>query len=182
MKGSKPPIQSRMDFHYDFILKTIQSSEPSRPLKWLNIMEQSYWFQQRRKQIKALDIDIRNCKKKMDEISVEEPFFTGCDMRFELEQKIKQTVNAERKVFQRQLDILKNKHVGPKWLIAWTNYNLVKTLNKQFEDLTNDMNILESHQESGAQHQLDDAEHGNLLRGACDVTANIPQDCQLRHH
>jgi superfamily II RNA helicase len=84
----------------------------------------------------------------MDEISVEEPFFTGCDMRFELEQKIKQTVNAERKVFQRQLDILKNKHVGPKWLIAWTNYNLVKTLNKQFEDLTNDMNILESHQES----------------------------------
>ena len=70
MKGSKPPIQSRMDFHYDFILKTIQSSEPSRPLKWLNIMEQSYWFQQRRKQIKALDIDIRNCKKKMDEISV----------------------------------------------------------------------------------------------------------------
>jgi superfamily II RNA helicase len=148
MKGSKPPIQSRMDFHYDFILKTIQSSEPSRPLKWLNIMEQSYWFQQRRKQIKALDIDIRNCKKKMDEISVEEPFFTGCDMRFELEQKIKQTVNAERKVFQRQLDILKNKHVGPKWLIAWTNYNLVKTLNKQFEDLTNDMNILESHQES----------------------------------
>lgn len=148
MKGSKPPIQSRMDFHYDFILKTIQSSEPGKPLKWLSIMEQSYWFQQRQKQITSLDIDIKKCENKLNEIKLENLFFTGCDTRFDLEQKIKQTVNAERKAIQRQLDILKNKQFGPKWTTAWTNYNLVKKIQKELYELTEDKYILESHQES----------------------------------
>lgn len=148
MKGSKPPIQSRMDFHYDFILKTIQSSEPGKPLKWLSIMEQSYWFQQRQKQITSLDIDIKKCENTLNEIKLENLFFTGCDTRFDLEQKIKQTVNAERKAIQRQLDILKNKQFGPKWTTAWTNYNLVKKIQKELYELAEDKYILESHQES----------------------------------
>jgi superfamily II RNA helicase len=148
MKGSRPPIQSRMDFHYDFILKTIQASEPGKPLKWLNIMEQSYWFQQRQKQIKALDIDITKCQKKIDDIKVEEPYFTGCDQRYELEQKIKQTVNAARKEVQKQLDTLKNKQFGPKWTTAWTNYNQLRILTKELNELKQDLQILQSHQES----------------------------------
>lgn len=148
MKGSRPPIQSRMDFHYDFILKTIQASEPGKPLKWLSIMEQSYWFQQRKKQIKALDIDIAKLQKKMDELSVQDPFYSGCEMRFELEQKIKQTVNAARKEVQKQLDTLKNKQFGPKWTTSWTNYNLIRTLQNELNELGQDKYILESHQES----------------------------------
>ena len=135
MKGSKPPIQSRMDFHYDFILKTIlaenNTSEPKQ-LKWLSIMEHSYWFQQRQKQIKALNDDIINCQKKIDTSIVEDIFFTGCDIRYELEQKIKQTVNAARKEVQKQLDTLKNKQLGPKWNTAWINYNLLRALQKEF--------------------------------------------------
>ena len=162
MKGSRPPIQSRMDFHYDFIMKTIQASrylkdshkladcevsEPETPLKWLSIMEQSYWFQQRQKQIKALENDIKMCQKEMDYIKVEEPFFSGCDMRYELEQKIKQTVNAARKEVQKQLDTIKNKQLGPKWTTAWTNYYLLKTLHKELKSVMEYKIILESHQE-----------------------------------
>lgn len=151
MKGSKPPIQSRMDFHYDFILKTIlaenNTSEPKQ-LKWLSIMEHSYWFQQRQKQIKALNDDIINCQKKIDTSIVEDIFFTGCDIRYELEQKIKQTVNAARKEVQKQLDTLKNKQLGPKWNTAWINYNLLRALQKEFNSLMEDKYILESHQES----------------------------------
>ncbi len=148
MKGSRPPILSRMDFHYDFILKTIQASEPGQPLKWLSIMEQSYWFQQRQKQIKQIKNEIQVCEKKITEIKVEEPFFTECDKRFELEQKIKQTVNAARKEVQKQLDSVKNKHFGPKWTTAWTNYNLLRTLNKELQELNEDLQALEAHQES----------------------------------
>ena len=42
MKGSKPPITSRMEFHYDFILKTLlstnQTTNPTN--KMIEIMEQ----------------------------------------------------------------------------------------------------------------------------------------------
>jgi superfamily II RNA helicase len=148
MKGSRPPIQSRMDFHYDFILKTLQSSEPGSSLKWLSIMEQSYWFQQRQRQIKQVKQEREDCQKKMDKIKMEEVFYDGCDKRHELEIKIKETVNSGRKEVQRQLDILKNKQCGPKWVTAWTNYNTLKLLKKEFNELTDDLKALDAHQES----------------------------------
>jgi superfamily II RNA helicase len=148
MKGNRPPIVSRMDFHYDFILKTIQSATDGEPLKWLTIMEQSYWFQQRQNQIKALKAEIIKYQKKLDEMKVEEPFFTGCENRYELEYKIKQTVNAERKEVQKKLDALKNKQLGPKWTTAWTNYNSLTIVKKEYDNLTQDLAILESHKDS----------------------------------
>ena len=148
MKGARPPVTSRMDFHYDFILKTLQSSTNSEePLKWLQIMEQSYWFQQRQKQIQHLEHDKKKCEKKMEEIRVDEPFYSECEKRFELEQKIKTTVNAARKEVQRNLDTLKNKQVGPKWGKAWTDYNALKLLTKDYDEIQQDLFTLQKHEQ-----------------------------------
>jgi superfamily II RNA helicase len=147
MKGSKPPILSRMDFHYDFILKTIQSSS-NEPLKWLNIMEKSYWFQQRQKQIKAIDLDLEKIKQKIIEIKVDEPYFSECEKRYNLENKLKLAVNSERKDIQRQLEIVKNKHLGPKWISAWNNYGILKQLNKELNNFEEELKILKSHKDS----------------------------------
>ena len=138
MKGSKPPIVSRMDFHYDFILKTIQSKE----VKWLEIMEQSYWFQQRQKQISALELDLENCEKKMD-IKIE--FLEDCEKRHELEIKMKA---SKDKQYQRQLDSLKNRQLGPKWNTAWTNYNNLIKYKKEYEGIQNELKILRAHEET----------------------------------
>lgn len=148
MKGSRPPILSRMDFHYDFILKTIQSSEPGVPLKWLYIMEQSYWFQLRQKRVKQIKEELDSCQRKIADIKMEEMYYTECDKRWDLEQKIKQTVNAARKEVQKQLDSLKNKQFGPKWNAAWTAYNTLRLLKREEDELQKDLESLESHQES----------------------------------
>jgi superfamily II RNA helicase len=148
MKGSRPPIHSRMDFHYDFILKTIQASADDTQVKWLTIMEQSYWFQQRQNQIKELKRDLSNLDKKINASLIEEVYYTGCEKRFELEQKIKQTVNAERKEVQKQLDALKNKQMGPKWLQSWTNYSTLKSLKREYDELKSDLESLEAHKDS----------------------------------
>jgi superfamily II RNA helicase len=151
MKGSKPPISSRMDFHYDFILKTIQSSsknDDNQSMKWLRIMEQSYWFQQRKRQIKAVTKDLNKCEKTMNEVKVEEPYMSECEKRDILEINLKQAVNSARKEIQRQLDTLKNKQLGPKWTLAWTNYNIIKSLKKEYNTLKTDLELLESHKET----------------------------------
>ena len=153
MKGSKPPILSRMDFHYDFILKTIQSScdmteDSVKPIKWLSIMEQSYWFQQRQNQIKSTKRDLEITQKKIDEIKMDDAIYAECHKRAQLEQKIKQTVNAERKEVQRQLDTIKNKQFGPRWTTALANYTLLQKHKKEFEELSQDLHTLETHQES----------------------------------
>jgi superfamily II RNA helicase len=48
MKGSRQQVCSRMNFHYDFLLKTLNAGNTN----WLTLMEQSYWFQQRLEQLK----------------------------------------------------------------------------------------------------------------------------------
>jgi superfamily II RNA helicase len=148
MKGSRPPILSRMDFHYDFILKTIQASEPAQPLKWLTIMEQSYWFQQRQRQIKSVKLELDSCQQRIADVKIEDAVYRECEKRWELEQKIKQTVNAERKEVQRQLDTLKNKQFGPKWVTAWTNFNTLRLLKREEAELRADLEALEAHKES----------------------------------
>lgn len=140
MKGSKPPIVSRMDFHYDFILKTIQVSKPGE-IKWLHIMEHSYWFKQRQKQIADRMKDLELCTKKICEIT--DPLFAECEKRYELEQ-----TKVKNKEYQRQLDSIKNKQLGPKWNTAWAKYNTLVKYRKEHEGIENDIMILSSHEES----------------------------------
>ena len=146
MKGAKPPILSRMDFHYDFILKTIQASD--EPLKWLHIMEQSYWFRQQQDEINRLQKERDQLKASIQDMNLVEPFLSECKKRQELEQVIKTTVNAARKDAQRQLDSLKNKQVGPKWTKAWTDYQSLHGLEKKSENLEYDIACLEEHESS----------------------------------
>jgi antiviral helicase SKI2 len=131
MKGARPPIHSRMTFHYDFILKTIQASTKEQPLTWLRIMEESYWFRQKQHEQQKLQAEMDACDKMIQELQLVEPFKSGCEKRFELEQLMSMTVNAARKKAQQELDSVKNKQMGPKWTKAWADYHTRKQLQLQ---------------------------------------------------
>jgi len=118
MKGALPPLSSHMTFHYDFLLKSIPSSTT-----WLHIMEQSYWFQERQREQTDLQKERDVCVSSLATLILEEPYQSGCEARYQLEQEKKKTVNAPRKELQRQMDSLLNKQVGPKWKAAWTTYH-----------------------------------------------------------
>ena len=126
MKGARPPIESRMDFHYDFLLKTIQSS--TAPQKWLQIMEQSYWFQQYQKQLIEWKQELLTLTTEIAALSMGEPYQSGIAKRMELEHKMKAAVNAERKSIQKELDSVKNRQLGPKWNQALANVQTLKRL------------------------------------------------------
>ena len=146
MKGARPPVQSRMNFHYDFILKTIQASTKEEPLTWLRIMEQSYWFRQRQVEKIECQKKLDVCNKEIAALELVEPYKTDCEKRFELEQRISATVNAERKKVQRELDTLKNRQLGPKWNKAWTDYHMLKKLRSEIVTLESELQIIQEHQ------------------------------------
>jgi superfamily II RNA helicase len=148
MKGSRPPITSRMDFHYDFVLKTLQSSEPGKPLKWLEIMEQSYWFQQRQEHVRAISKEIESHRSKIAAITIDEKMYADCEKRFDLELKLKTSVNATRKEFQRQYDQLVNKQFGPKWNKAISDFKSLITLKGELTILEEDLMYLQCHKNS----------------------------------
>jgi len=137
MKGARPPIESRMDFHYDFVLKTLQASKT--PLKWLQIMKNSYWYKQQEENIHKCLLDLEKLKKTLSEIKVEEPYLSGCEKRLELEHKMKTSVNAEKKQFQRELDGIKNKQLGPKWNKALADYHTYQKMKLDAEWMENEI-------------------------------------------
>ncbi len=144
MKGSRPPITSRMDFHYDFLLKTMQSGS----VNWEDIMRRSYWFKLRQNEIKQAKKDLEECKKKIEAINIEEVFFKGCEQREDIEARHKLAVNAAKKETQKQLDTLKNKQFGPRWTTAWNNYQLLKQYRNEYSELETYLSSLENHTES----------------------------------
>jgi len=148
MKGARQPVQSRMDFHYDFLLKTLQSSAPHEPLKWLQLMEQSYWFQQRQAEKSDVQEEWMKCMEKKQKLNLVEPFLSGCIKRLQLEKKIKATVNAERKQVQRELDSVKNSQMGPKWMKAMVDYQALESLEQEQKTQEGYMMELEQHQDS----------------------------------
>jgi superfamily II RNA helicase len=65
MKGSKQAVLSRMDFGYDFLLKTLNAGNTG----WLQLMEQSYWFQQRLHKLQENEKEVAGIKAKITTIS-----------------------------------------------------------------------------------------------------------------
>lgn len=117
MTGKQQSLESRMDFHYDFLLKCLQNGTTG----WLGMMEKSYWHDQRQREIAAQKAEVLELQKK----------YTGLDVAvFELrdmyETQIRATQNAERKRVQALLDGWKNKHVGPKWEKGWQEFKEFK--------------------------------------------------------
>uniref|UniRef100_A0A6C0KUB9 Helicase n=1 Tax=viral metagenome TaxID=1070528 RepID=A0A6C0KUB9_9ZZZZ len=151
MKGARPPIESRMDFHYDFVLKTLQASKT--PLKWLEIMKHSYWYKQQEEHIQKRLEDLDKLKKTLCEIKVEEPYLSGCEKRLELEQKMKAAVNAEKKQVQRELDGIKNKQLGPKWNKALADYHTYQKMKGDLEWIENEI------KEMSEYYNIDDVVH-----------------------
>jgi superfamily II RNA helicase len=109
MVGKRATFNSRMNFHYDFLLKTLQLGE----LRWLDIMRQSYWFR-RHELIKE------QCQAELDALKAGAPTLTDTELADmaeleRLQELVRSTVNAARREAQRSLESWKQKHMGPRW-------------------------------------------------------------------
>jgi superfamily II RNA helicase len=149
MTGARPPITSKMTFHYDFMLKTLQAS--TEPLKWLEIMKQSYWYQQRMKELEEYKVQKVEYETQKQILMVE-PYFSECQRRDELERRMK--THANKKEIQRELTSLKNKHVGPKWNQALEDYKKYSQLNAQCESLQKRIIEYEDHESIVKDHVI----------------------------
>jgi superfamily II RNA helicase len=113
MTGSTQAISSRMDFHYDFILKVLQSGS----LNCLSVMRDSYWYKQRlvlknilTKELRQLETDRVKTRGPLTDSDLDELLEKG-----RLEDALKTSVNAAKKEAQRALGQWNNRHVGPRW-------------------------------------------------------------------
>lgn len=119
MSGGMPAIQSKMEFGYEFILKTFHASNDS----WRRILNESYWYQQQIHTLNVLDQQLE--KARAAKTTLTDKICDELRVRDELEATLRASQNAARKEAQRALDQWKNRHVGPTWetaFKAWPQY------------------------------------------------------------
>lgn len=118
MTGKKSQISSQMDFGYDFILKTVQAKN----LNWVDLMDKTYWAQQRLSEKKGCEAVLRDLHNKIVNCGLNESELETCRVREEAETWFREGSKQERKEAQKVLEKLKNKQVGPAWEKIWKTW------------------------------------------------------------
>ena len=111
MKGARQTFQSRMTFHYDFLLKTLQSEN----LDWLKLMRESYWHKRHEMMMEGIRKEIVLEEALMAKINLNAAEEAAMEERETLAVKLKGAVNAAKREAQKAWSSWENSHVGPRW-------------------------------------------------------------------
>jgi superfamily II RNA helicase len=121
MTGHSATVTSQMDFHYDFLLKSLQSGD----LNWKTLLASSYW----QTEVRA---GVDRFTREIDALLATKPeIHPDCEERAALEKQLKQG-NRDA---QRNLEVWKNKHRGPMWDNGWKTYQAWRQTESKIEDL-----------------------------------------------
>ena len=166
MTGRKTTLRSRMDFHYDFMLKTLQSGA----LNWLKITNDSFWSKQQAAEAEGQRRHVASVKATLQGIGITEAEVAAVEEGRELETKFKSSVNAAKRLAQAALEAWKNKHAGPSWLLTkkkCDDYVSTRQIMEQQEDLLREM----EHTTAGPQATIRFLTDAGFLKDVTDPTA-----------
>ena len=138
MCGGKSPVTSRMEFDYDFILKTIQSGNRT----WLDILEKSYWRRQREADINVCESDLAKMLARLDQIKLTEFELVTVQQKDDMDAQIAILNNAKRKKIELQLQRWKEEHSGVKWEHAVNDFEEAKDIRRKMDRIKRDLGFL----------------------------------------
>jgi superfamily II RNA helicase len=167
MCGGRAEVTSRMEFDYDFILKTIQSGNKT----WLDILEKSYWRRQRQLQITMLENEQEKLKGRLGQINLTVDELEAVQQKVDLEQQLTTLTNAKRKKAELQLNRWKDEYTGPKWERAVKLYDETKSIQKELSSLNSDITIL-SDTSSSVERKIRVLEQAGFLKPLDDPKAH----------
>jgi superfamily II RNA helicase len=131
MCGGKAPVESRMEFGYDFILKTIQSGNRN----WLDLLNKTYWRRQREAVIQDLRVERDKLLSKKQQIPILDSEMDIFSEKVSIEEEIRNTNNAKRKKAELALRKWKEEHMGHRWTMLEENYKEVKGLERLLQNI-----------------------------------------------
>ena len=122
LTGPMVPLESRLQFHYDFVLKALHSTTTTTTPVWSAVIDNSYWSAQRSLHKEQLIQELSTLKDKMTALPLTEAERLDLAERDRLETTAKQATNAAKKKATQELERWKDRHMGPKWANAQQFY------------------------------------------------------------
>ena len=167
MCGGRAEVTSRMEFDYDFILKTIQSGNRS----WLDILEKSYWRRQRQVQIDELRLEQVKLRARLQQVQISSDEMEVIQQKVDLEQQISTLTNAKRKKADLQLLRWKDEYRGPKWENALKSYDEAQSIQRTLSKIDRDLEVL-ADTSSDVERKIKVLEQAGFLKALDDPKAH----------
>ena len=126
MSGALQPLTSRIQFHYDFVLKALHAaSAPSatteKPI-WEMVLESSYWNAQRAVARTEAMNELKDLVAEDEALSLTKEQLEDLKERDHLHQQVASLVNAPKRKAQQALERWNERHMGPTWVLATKAY------------------------------------------------------------
>jgi len=170
MCGGKAEVTSRMEFDYDFILKTIHSGNRT----WLDILEKSYWRRQRQVKVDDVKNEQQRLNTRLQQIQLNSDDLNIIQQRVDLEEQIAMTTNAKRKKTELQLLRWKDEYRGYKWENAWKAYEEIKGIRRELSNFDRDLAIL-SDTSSNVERRVKVLEEAGFLKPLDNPTSHTKE-------
>ena len=138
MCGSKSPVTSRMEFDYDFILKTIQSGNTS----WMDILEKSYWRRQRQELIDNYESTNARLQARMEQLQITAYELGILKQKEDMDYQLTVLTNAKRRKVENDLAIWHTQYSSNKWINALRDFNEAKDIQRNLDSNSNTLKSL----------------------------------------
>lgn len=124
LTGGAATVSSRITFHYDFILKTLQNPQ----MEWKHMMESSYWY---RLYLAEKEAALRSCEQKRKLVHdgrLDDVQHSACEERVAIEVRIATSGNSKKKTALRELQAWNEAHPEKHWeatLTRWKQWSVL---------------------------------------------------------
>lgn len=142
LSGALHPLQSRFQFHYDFITKALHSSQKApecTPPLWSAVINNSYWAAQQAMAAAAAEKERIKLLEDQAALPLTEAQRTELGQFTCLEAIVKSSVNAAKRKAQAELDKWKERHAGPTWKTASTLYATYKRIGEKIAHISDEI-------------------------------------------
>lgn len=116
LTGPLMSLESRLHFHYDFVLKALHASSASDVPLWNTVIDASYWSAQRAKYAAEAAREVEGIQKAIDALRLTDSDLVEIATKRCLDAAVRSSVNAAKRQAQAALEQWKNRHFGPKWV------------------------------------------------------------------
>jgi len=177
MTGVLNPVTSRMDFHYDFLLKAIQNGH----LKWEDILKNSYWMRQNNSAIESYRKEIAQMNEANKAMGITADELLELVQWHTLVLNQQSSVNATRKKAIKSLQAWEDQHSGTRWQTLKTLFPGWKKRDNEIGDLEETIRGLEAYglRIENKLHFLEDAEF--LKEGALTLSGTLATEVNEGH-
>jgi superfamily II RNA helicase len=152
--GGLQPLESRLQFHYDFILKAIYNTQFGGAAAsggghlWETLMNESFWNAQRKSAACISERQLVDKEAALSYITLSETQRAELEHRDKLKQDLKILTNSAKRKVATELEQWTARHAGPQWSAAAEAYEQYKRIYTECRKLRSVLDELTSHDHS----------------------------------